>query len=208
MTDARDADEAVELPIDGVLDLHTFQPRDVKSLVPEYLDECRGRGIAEVRIIHGKGKGVLRRTVHAILERRTDVVEFGLAPAQRGGWGATLVTLDVGAAWAAESKGAERKGAESKAERTGEEETEIGTSTADTSAVGASAVGTAGADRLDSPNPLAERASGPQASGRMARVAKVVVRWLVTFAMVYVGVLHFVDPMPFVRIVPDYLPEP
>lgn len=86
-------DEPVELPIDGILDLHTFQPREVPDLVPTYLDECRARGITAVRIIHGKGTGTLRRTVHAILSRRTDVVSFELAPPERGGWGATLVTL-------------------------------------------------------------------------------------------------------------------
>lgn len=90
---APDADEVVELPIDGILDLHAFAPRDVADLVATYLDECRARGILEVRIIHGKGQGTLRRIVHAVLERRTDVVSFALAPAPRGGWGATLVTL-------------------------------------------------------------------------------------------------------------------
>ena len=86
-------DEPVELPIDGVLDLHTFRPSEVADLVQEYLDECVRRGIADVRIIHGKGKGTLRRTVHAVLERRGDVIEWHLAPFDRGGWGATLVTL-------------------------------------------------------------------------------------------------------------------
>ncbi|HJL14842.1 MAG TPA: Smr/MutS family protein [Sandaracinaceae bacterium LLY-WYZ-13_1] len=86
-------EEAVALPIDGVLDLHTFRPADVPDLVPTWLDECRRHGITEVRIIHGKGKGTLRRTVHAILERRDDVLEHGLAPAHRGGWGATLAVL-------------------------------------------------------------------------------------------------------------------
>jgi DNA-nicking Smr family endonuclease len=86
-------DEPVEMPIDGVLDLHTFAPRDVPDLVPTYLDECKARGIHEIRIIHGKGKGVLRKTVHAILSRRADVEAYHLAEPHRGGWGATLVTL-------------------------------------------------------------------------------------------------------------------
>ena len=90
---AEDAEEPVELPIDGILDLHTFVPREVPDLVKTWIDECRARGILELRIIHGKGRGNLRRTVHVILERRSDVASFGLAPPDRGGWGATLVTL-------------------------------------------------------------------------------------------------------------------
>ena len=93
MTDGPDEDAATELPMDGVLDLHTFSPRDVPDLVPTWLDACQEHGLTELRIIHGKGQGVLRRTVHAILERRSDVVRFGLAPPERGGWGATLVEL-------------------------------------------------------------------------------------------------------------------
>jgi DNA-nicking Smr family endonuclease len=92
MDEAED-DIPIALPIDGTLDLHTFQPRDVKELVPDYLAECRERGILEVRIIHGKGAGALRRTVHAILSRLPEVVSFGLALEDAGGWGATLVTL-------------------------------------------------------------------------------------------------------------------
>jgi DNA-nicking Smr family endonuclease len=88
-----DDDIPIELPIDGVLDLHTFQPREVKELVLDYLAECRERGILEVRIIHGKGTGALRRAVHAILSRRPEVASFGLAMEDAGGWGATLVTL-------------------------------------------------------------------------------------------------------------------
>jgi DNA-nicking Smr family endonuclease len=84
--------EVVELPIDGVLDLHGFDPREVGELVSTWLDECRTRGLTELRIIHGKGAGTLRRTVHAILERRTDVASFRLA-SDRSGWGATIVDL-------------------------------------------------------------------------------------------------------------------
>ncbi|MEA2083675.1 MAG: Smr/MutS family protein [Thermodesulfobacteriota bacterium] len=85
--------EPVELKIDGVLDLHTFQPGEVKYLVPDYLDLCLAKGILEVRIIHGKGTGTMRRTVHAILGRIPEVVSFKTAPENAGGWGATLVTL-------------------------------------------------------------------------------------------------------------------
>jgi DNA-nicking Smr family endonuclease len=92
-TDPPDADEPVELPIDGVLDLHTFAPREIKSLIPEWIAACRARGIYELRIVHGKGTGALRRTVHALLTRHPDVLDFRLAPAERGGWGATLVRV-------------------------------------------------------------------------------------------------------------------
>jgi DNA-nicking Smr family endonuclease len=96
--DEMDDDTPIELPIDGILDLHTFHPRDVKELVPDYLAECRERGILEVRIIHGKGTGALRRTVHAVLSRLPEVASFGLAMEDAGGWGATLVTLRAPAA--------------------------------------------------------------------------------------------------------------
>ena len=86
-------DEPIELPIDGVLDLHTFRPRDVGDLVPDYLAACRAKGIYQVRIIHGKGIGNLRRSVHAILSKHPDVVSFVLDHPQYGSWGATLVRL-------------------------------------------------------------------------------------------------------------------
>ena len=85
--------EVVQLPTDGVLDLHTFDPRDVKELVPDYLTECRRAGILEVRIIHGKGTGTLRRTVHSVLDRLPYVVSYELATPRSGGWGATVANL-------------------------------------------------------------------------------------------------------------------
>ena len=86
----------VAIPVDGVLDLHTFQPGEVKDLLPEYLNECRQRGILEVRVIHGKGTGMLRETVHAILRRMPEVASFRLADEKAGGWGATMVLLRSG----------------------------------------------------------------------------------------------------------------
>jgi dsDNA-specific endonuclease/ATPase MutS2 len=83
----------LEQPIDGVLDLHTFHPQDVKDLVPDYLTACRDKGIFQVRIIHGKGIGTLRETVHATLKRLPYVKSFRLAGEDAGGWGATIVEL-------------------------------------------------------------------------------------------------------------------
>jgi dsDNA-specific endonuclease/ATPase MutS2 len=82
----------MELPIDGLLDLHTFQPRDVKQLVPDYLQACREKGILSVRIVHGKGIGTLREIVHATLQRLPYVISYRLAT-DASGWGATVVEL-------------------------------------------------------------------------------------------------------------------
>lgn len=85
--------EPVEISIEGVLDLHTFDPRDVGDLLPHYLSLCRGKGIFEVRVIHGKGSGMLRERVHSILKRLPEVSSFGLAGEDAGEWGATIVKL-------------------------------------------------------------------------------------------------------------------
>ena len=86
----------VEVPIDGTLDLHNFSPKDFKYLIPDYLDECRKKNIFRVRIIHGKGIGNLRRTVHSILKKIPEVQSFRLAGEGGGSWGATLVYLHNG----------------------------------------------------------------------------------------------------------------
>jgi DNA-nicking Smr family endonuclease len=91
--DAMTAPESIQLPIDGTLDLHTFLPGVVTDLVPEYLAACRERDIFQVRIIHGKGIGTLRRTVESVLRKLPYVESFRTAQEDAGGWGATIVTL-------------------------------------------------------------------------------------------------------------------
>jgi DNA-nicking Smr family endonuclease len=93
MEDNNYTDNAVEFPIDGTLDLHTFSPREVKELLPAYFDECRARGIYEIRVIHGKGTGMLRETVHSLLRKLPGISSFRLADVTGGSWGATIVQL-------------------------------------------------------------------------------------------------------------------
>lgn len=89
----KEHDDLVHIPIDGTLDLHTFRPSDIGSLIPEYLQECCRNEIYQVRIVHGKGTGALRRSVHSILDRCRMVKSYALADEQGGSWGATLVIL-------------------------------------------------------------------------------------------------------------------
>ena len=85
--------EPVNLPIEDSLDLHAFAPRDVRPVVDEYLKEAAARGFREVRLIHGRGIGVQRASVQALLAGHSLVERFFDAPPERGGWGATVVVL-------------------------------------------------------------------------------------------------------------------
>jgi len=86
-------DDPVRIPITDVFDLHSVPPRDVKPVVEEYLLEAHRTGLKALRIIHGRGIGVQRETVRSVLARTDFVLEFRDAPAEAGGWGATIVTL-------------------------------------------------------------------------------------------------------------------
>jgi DNA-nicking Smr family endonuclease len=86
-------DPPIRPPLEDVLDLHTFQPRDLAPLLDDYLCACVRAGIPAVRIVHGKGRGILRRRVQQLLRRHPRVVAFQPAPPEAGGWGATLVRL-------------------------------------------------------------------------------------------------------------------
>jgi dsDNA-specific endonuclease/ATPase MutS2 len=85
--------EPIRIPISDVFDLHSVPPRDVEAVVEEYLLEARAAGLRALRIIHGRGIGVQRELVRAILRRTSFVAHFGDAPGGAGGWGATVVTL-------------------------------------------------------------------------------------------------------------------
>lgn len=93
MAQRPDDDAPVPLPITGELDLHTFRPEDLGELIPAYFAECARHGIHEVRVIHGKGTGTLRNTVHALLRASPLVASFRSGNETSGSWGATLVTL-------------------------------------------------------------------------------------------------------------------
>jgi DNA-nicking Smr family endonuclease len=88
-----DKSEPVDYPIDGILDLHTFEPSEINSLVTGYIFECLKREIYLIRIIHGKGKGILKKRVRSLLSDLTCVHSFRTASEEEGGWGATIVRL-------------------------------------------------------------------------------------------------------------------
>jgi len=85
--------DLVEYPIDGVLDLHAFHPRDVKNLIGEYINACLEKGIDQIRIIHGKGTGTMRRVVHSELDKNPWVESYWHEGGSGGSWGATIVRL-------------------------------------------------------------------------------------------------------------------
>lgn len=88
-------EEPVPIPITDVFDLHSVPARDVEAVVEAYLEEARRLGFTALRIIHGRGIGVQREIVRNVLARTPGIVEFGDAPAEAGGWGATVVTLSL-----------------------------------------------------------------------------------------------------------------
>ena len=90
---SQDTPAPVPFPITRELDLHTFDPRDLPELIPAWLAACKTQGFADARIIHGKGTGALRASVHALLRRHPDVAAFRLGDERSGSWGATVVQL-------------------------------------------------------------------------------------------------------------------
>jgi len=88
-----DGEEPVEIPIEDTLDLHPFRPNEIRDVVADYLEEARSRGFRQVRLIHGRGIGVQRANVQALLRKLDFVEDFHDADATGGGWGATVVLL-------------------------------------------------------------------------------------------------------------------
>lgn len=81
------------IDINGVLDLHYFKPEDLSTLIDEYIYACLKKNITQVRFIHGKGVGNIRRSVHALLDRNPHVTTYAIADESGGGWGATIAHL-------------------------------------------------------------------------------------------------------------------
>lgn len=97
MSDSEDPPfpEPIEIPIEESLDLHWFRPSEIVDVVEGYLEAAIGRRFREVRLIHGRGRGVQRGRVHGLLARHPQVVAFADAPGDRGGWGATIAWLRI-----------------------------------------------------------------------------------------------------------------
>ena len=85
--------QPVKIPIEDVLDLHTFSPKELPDLLVDYFEACIDEGIYSVRIVHGKGRGLLKKRVQELLKKNSMVKAFQDAPPEAGGWGATLVEL-------------------------------------------------------------------------------------------------------------------
>ena len=85
--------QPVKIPIEDILDLHTFRPKDLPDLLVDYFEACIDEDIYSVRIVHGKGRGILKKRVQGLLKKNSLVKSFQDAPAEAGGWGATLVEL-------------------------------------------------------------------------------------------------------------------
>lgn len=88
--------DPIVIDIKDHLDLHPFLPKEIPSVVEEYLEQCRQAGIREVRLIHGKGKGIQRNIIRALLEKHPNVESFHDAPLEAGSWGATIVIVKAG----------------------------------------------------------------------------------------------------------------
>ena len=87
------SDEPFELPFEDFIDLHPFRPKEIRDVVGSYLEQAVEEGLEEVRLIHGRGIGMQRESIRKLLARHPDVLEYGDAPPERGGWGATIVRL-------------------------------------------------------------------------------------------------------------------
>ena len=85
--------QPVKIPIEDTLDLHTFKPKEVPDLLDDYFTACIEANIYSVRIVHGKGQGILKKRVHGLLKKNPLVLTFKAAPSEAGGWGATMVEL-------------------------------------------------------------------------------------------------------------------
>ena len=92
--DPENSEEPIEFKISDELDLHTFRPSELSELIPDYIGLCLQRDILRIRIIHGKGIGTLRETVHGLLRKDSRVLRFELAGQGEGGWGATIAWLN------------------------------------------------------------------------------------------------------------------